>query len=78
MSNECSAYRKGAGICANGFFQTLACKKETSCHACNRPHGSVPHCMRDDLPEHWLTETGAPLFYQHHARTRMEEAAGSE
>lgn len=44
----------------------------TECSAYRRHDGicangfiqTYPHCLRDDLPERWLTKAGKPLFYR--------------
>ena len=59
---QCSAYRPDSRICSNGFFQVLACRKEVKCFACGRPSEGIPHCLKDELPEHWITEDGKPRF----------------
>ncbi len=61
---ECSAYRRHDGICANGFIQTYPCWGGTECSMCGKPSTKLPHCLRDDLPERWLTKAGKPLFYR--------------
>jgi hypothetical protein len=53
--NECSAYRRDAGICANGFIQT---------HFCWFGGPSLPHCLKDELPDHWVKDDGSPAFYR--------------
>ena len=62
MANEleCSAYRLG-GLCANGFPQNAACLGVT-CSACGRPTAKVPMCLREELPEPWIDESGRPTF----------------
>ena len=62
---ECIAYRRNSGICANGFFQTHFCWHGASkCHGCGRHSETLPHCLKDELPEHWVTDDGSPAFYR--------------
>ena len=60
---ECSAYCRAKSVCANGFLQTAPCWSDTRC-SCGAPSKLIPHCLRDELPAHWVTETGMPMFYQ--------------
>ena len=60
----CIAYRSERGICTNGFIQTVYCHAEIKCSGCGRHSEGVPHCMKDELPEHWLNDDGSPRFYQ--------------
>lgn len=64
MSEACSSYRGGGAgvICADGFIQTSYCRLWQPCHACKKYHESVPNCMREDLPAHWLNDDGSPRF----------------
>lgn len=59
MPNACSAYR-GGGICVNGFIQTAACHP-SRCQ-CGKWSTSIPHCLKDKLPDHWLNDDGTPRF----------------
>lgn len=70
----CSAYRDHQGVCSNGFIQTIYCRQEVKCHACGATSERVPHCMRDDLPQHWLTESGGPVFYRPTPRELAKDA----
>lgn len=72
----CSAYREKENICSNGFFQVLACSREVKCFTCGKPSDRIPHCMKDELPEHWITDDGKPFFYD--SVTRPDRAGGSE
>jgi hypothetical protein len=59
---QCSAYRENDLVCSNGFFQVVACREEVKCFACGSPGRIVPHCLKDELPEHWITDDGKPRF----------------
>jgi hypothetical protein len=61
---ECSAYRADAGVCANGFFQTRGCWSDIRCLCCGAPPAPryLPHCLKDELPEHWINDDGTPAF----------------
>lgn len=61
---QCIAYRNDDGICKNGFIQVLACRQEVKCFTCGKPSDHVPHCLKDELPEHWVTDEGKPRFYR--------------
>lgn len=67
MSEQCSAARPGF-VCANGFIQSPPCHGRGACYACGQPIGKPPACMREELPERWLTEAGAPIFYRQESR----------
>jgi hypothetical protein len=51
---ECSAFRLGHGICANGFPQTAYC--------CGQPSSYVPLCLKDEVPEHLCDDSGRMRF----------------
>lgn len=64
----CIAYirENGAGFCRNGFFQTGLCwqsEKQSQCPLCRAPDRAIPHCLREELPEHWINDDGSPRFY---------------
>lgn len=61
---KCIAYKEHDLVCANGFFQVLACSQEVKCHSCGAPGHNIPHCLKDELPEHWITDDGKPRFYR--------------
>lgn len=71
--SQCVAYRENTSICANGFFQVLACHQEVKCFMCGKPRANVPHCMKDELPEHWITDEGKPAFYRQRVATERTE-----
>jgi hypothetical protein len=61
--HKCSAYRQGSLVCCNGFIQTFSCWGDTACLSCGRHSARlVPHCVKDELPEHWVDEAGRPAF----------------
>jgi hypothetical protein len=58
---QCIAYRAGDRVCANGFFQKPVCHGSVGCWSCGTiSEREIPHCLKDELPEHWVTETGLP------------------
>lgn len=61
--NECQSYRRDSFICSDGFVQNIACSRLLICDACWMPSKKIPACLRDELPAHWVTESGAPRFY---------------
>lgn len=68
MTDVCQSYRSRDMVCRDGFVQTPACYG-ARCHACGdwSADRKLPNCLREDLPTHWITDGGKPLFY---ARTR--------
>lgn len=62
MSEQCSAYRDGKSICANGFFQIPACRQEIKCFVCGEPSKRLPYCLREELPKHMVSEDGNTIF----------------
>lgn len=60
----CSAYRRGEPVCRNGFFQTsvICSGMPNGCPLCGKPSDRLPNCLREDLPAHWLTDSGLPAF----------------
>jgi hypothetical protein len=57
--SQCSAYKPGPNLCANGFPQNAACMG-FKCPSCGRPSDIVPACQREDLGPAWLDESGKP------------------
>ena len=68
----CSAYLREGGIRRNGFIQTAPCWMSMGCPTCGAPSKAIPHCLRDELPEHWIDERGYPAFKP--TRTTHSEA----
>jgi hypothetical protein len=65
MATECIAYRRNSGICANGFIQTHFCWFGAwKCSECGRDSETLPHCLKDELPDHWVKDDGSPAFYR--------------
>lgn len=64
--DACSSYRIGEMICADGFIQRFTCWNQNGCVHCGKPASPKyqPYCLRDDLPDHFVTESGAPRFYK--------------
>lgn len=63
MGEPCKSYRSADRICADGFIQLPACSGDACCWSCGAPSKIQPYCLRDELPEHWLTDGGEPVFY---------------
>ncbi len=61
---SCSAYREGEGVCTNGFLQLFVCKSNSGCLHCGAPPKTLPYCLRDELPEHFIKADGSPAFYR--------------
>lgn len=73
----CSAYNANGGICFNGFIQKRFCWAGASgCKSCGHvSDAALPHCLKDELPDHWVTDDGHPIFKKP-SRTDAENAAG--
>jgi hypothetical protein len=59
VKDWCSAARPGPSLCANGFPQSELCFG-AKCPTCGRFSEVVPMCMRDEVPDRFLDETGKP------------------
>lgn len=60
----CQSYRDGS-ICADGFIQKPLCRGFGACPCCGEySEKSTPNCQIEDLPDHWIKETGEPIFYK--------------
>jgi hypothetical protein len=60
---QCSAYRDQSAACSNGFFQKPFCRGQVGCLSCGAiSEASIPPCLKDELPDHWITEGGRPRF----------------
>ena len=59
--DACSAFRASDryGLCKNGFPQRVACWDATPVFGGAWP---LPMCMRDEIPERFVTESGAMRF----------------
>lgn len=65
VKDKCSSHtsKRSGDICADGFVQTFGCWGPV-CHSCGVSSGKyIPHCMREDLPEHFSKEDGSTIFY---------------
>lgn len=63
MNEPCTSYQRGGLVCRDGFVQTVACSGYV-CVSCGAAPKIVPYCLRDEIPEHMLTDDGKPLFYR--------------
>lgn len=52
--HPCQSYQSGH-VCRDGFIQQPFCRD-------GRQGKSQPPCLRDELPDHWITSTGRPAF----------------
>ena len=60
---ECIAYNRNKQVCKNGFVQKQACWKPRPCHSCGTfTKASLPYCMREELPAHYVNDDGSPRF----------------
>lgn len=64
MPNACSALRDRELTCANGFVQVPFCRDAQACSHCETPNGKTPYCLRDELPNHFVSDSGMPMFYR--------------
>ena len=62
---SCSAYTASTHSCSNGFPVLSGI-----CYGCS---GGTPLCMRDDVPEHLMSDDGHPLNWQSAMRYRDEQ-----
>ena len=65
----CSAHVPGQ-VCTNGF--PLPYANKVKCSECGTAH-VIPWCLREDLPERWLDDTGAPRFRVNVALTTQQD-----
>ena len=72
QEQPCSAYARG-GICANGFPQNAACLG-WRCPCRGKPTDKAPMCLRDDVPERFIDESGRPILTSHYSRADAEAA----
>jgi hypothetical protein len=62
---ECQSFRSGDLVCKDGFIQTPYCRGYAGCHACGHISDRlVPACLKGEIPERFLTESGLPIFYE--------------
>lgn len=74
---QCIAYRDDDRICKNGFIQVLACRQEVKCLTCGNPSARIPHCLKDELLNHWITEEGKPRFYREASQVTSTKSGGA-
>lgn len=61
--DECQAYRQHSMICANGFLQVAYCSGRVGCLSCGHVKpSSLPMCLWDELPDHYVDDSGMPLY----------------
>jgi hypothetical protein len=59
----CQSYQDGY-VCRDGFIQKPFCRGYAGCWHCGSiSEASLPHCLRGELPDHWITESGESAFY---------------
>ncbi|AKR48456.1 hypothetical protein DB34_05570 [Acetobacter pasteurianus] len=72
MSEElkpCRSYQPDGHVCKDGFFQRPLCRGNFGCHACGRTsEKDTPLCQYDELPSHFVTESGMPAFSARNTR----------
>jgi hypothetical protein len=56
--SQCIAYNRNGGICRNGFIQRHGCWAGYA----DTLRRYLPHCLQDELPDHWVDESGKPKF----------------
>lgn len=67
-SQRCSAYVQGSDVCKNGFIQTGFCWQGFLDFYPGAKF-TPPHCLREELPPHMVTDSGLPRFYKAPAAT---------
>lgn len=71
---QCQSYRDGQFACRDGFMQKPFCRGYYGCHSCGHiKASSIPYCLSDELPMHWLKDDGSPAF-SHPSDTAGNEA----
>lgn len=71
----CKSHRYHDLVCADGFVQKAICSGRAGCVTCgNIRASSLPHCMSDELPSHYVRDDGAPAFYTAAIRKGVEHA----
>lgn len=58
----CSEYYSESDRCSSGFpvLHSICRGMPSGCHACGVP-GTMPMCLREDLPPHLMRADGMPL-----------------
>ena len=65
MGRICQSYRAKEITCADGFIQKPFCAGRGGCFSCGTlSSNSLPHCLSDELPDHWVKDDGSPIFYK--------------
>ena len=54
--NQCQSACLKDFTCKDGFIQVAQCKGFEG--------STIPYCLRDDLPVHFINEDGSPRFYK--------------
>jgi hypothetical protein len=62
--NWCSAYVPNSFACKNGFIQRGICSMGPINFFPVAVDKSLPLCLREELPEHMVTDSGLPRFYR--------------
>lgn len=64
-AKACIAYHRNSSVCANGFVQTHFCWfGPVKCSQCGEISRSLPNCLREEIPVHFVTDNGSPRFYR--------------
>ncbi len=63
LASKCKSYDGDSITCKDGFIQLPLCRGQLpSCGCVN--NSSIPHCLKDELPIHFIKNDGNPLFYK--------------
>lgn len=65
LRDACSSYEPNSSFCKDGFIQKPFCSGRGACHACGSySQESLPYCLSDELPLHFIKNNGSPIFYR--------------
>lgn len=71
---QCSAYDENSMTCSNGFVQKMFCRDGKGCQICGTLSGkATPYCLRDEIPERFITDSGSPVFYSQNKPSTIGE-----
>lgn len=67
MNVPCRSHDPRSTTCRDGFIQKPFCHGQGGCIQCgNIATKSIPYCLRDEVPAHFVKDDGSPLFYRGH------------
>lgn len=78
LANACKSYVVHEMVCLDGFPQLANCRDPQVTTCCGKYRGMAPHCMREDLPEHFLRDNGGPRLYPRPSRPNTDGSVPGE